>query len=169
MVVENKFEPVLVDSGLNSESIAVLTSGNSWRMNDQVMPLKGNQLPHRFSQAEVPVEEYGVGRAAPYAVGNSYVPGQCTWYAYNRRAQLGRPIGGMWGNGGVWHFSAALQGFLVNHTPEIGAVYEQAGHVSIVEEVGLDNSVRVSEMNYPGAYHYSERWVTGADKFWYIH
>jgi surface antigen len=54
--------------------------------------------------------------------------------------------------------------------PEVGAVFEQSGHVAVVEEIGTDNSVRISEMNYLYIpYNYNERWITNADQYWYIH
>ena len=40
-----------------------------------------------------------------HAVGtnsNNYPWGQCTWYAYQRRAELGLPSSGNFGNGGAW-------------------------------------------------------------------
>ena len=45
-----------------------------------------------------------------HAVGtnsNNYPWGQCTWYAYQRRAELGLPSSGNFGNGGAWAASAS--------------------------------------------------------------
>jgi N-acetylmuramoyl-L-alanine amidase len=94
------------------------------------------------------------------SVGNRYAFGNCTWYAYERRAQLGRPVGSFWGNAATWNIAAAGQGFLVDHNPAPGAVYQipaygdnatgGAGHVGIVESVNPDGSIIVSEMNYAG-------------------
>jgi surface antigen len=110
------------------------------------------------------------GRAAPEAPGNKYARGTCTWYAFNRRAALGRPIGTFWGNGGSWHVSAARDGYGVDHTPEVGAVFEQSGHVGVVEAVGENNTVYISEMNYGWVpFRYNERWISNASSYWYIH
>jgi surface antigen len=110
------------------------------------------------------------GRAAPEAPGNKYARGTCTWYAFNRRAALGRPIGTFWGNGGAWHYSAARDGYAVDHHPEVGAVFEQSGHVAVVEAIGENNTVYISEMNYGWVpFRYNERWVSNASGYWYIH
>jgi len=84
----------------------------------------------------------GVGTAeGPYAHGN------CTLYAYNRRMQLGLPIGGDWGNAGSWAQGARNDGLLVNNSPSAGAVMQEWGHVAIVESVLPDGSLSISEMN----------------------
>lgn len=84
------------------------------------------------------------------SVGNRYAYGNCTWYAYERRAAIGRPVGSFWGNGGSWAYSARAAGYVVNNTPEAGAVLVEAGspgHVAVVESVADDGTVVVSEMN----------------------
>jgi surface antigen len=84
------------------------------------------------------------------SVGNKYAYGNCTWWAYERRAQMGRPVGSFWGNGGSWAFSGRAAGFLVNNVPAAGAVLVEAGspgHVGIVESVNGDGSIVISEMN----------------------
>lgn len=96
-----------------------------------------------------------VNIAALFATGNGYDYGFCTWYAYNRRAALDRPIGGFWGDASSWARFARLSGFGVDTTPTIGAVMQDAstggwGHVAVVETVNPDGSVFVSEMNYSG-------------------
>lgn len=94
------------------------------------------------------------GNAA--SVGNRYDYGYCTWYVYNRRAELGRPVGSFWGNASTWASYARGSGYLVNNTPSVGAVLQNSwqaggyGHVAVVERVNPDGSIIVSEMNYYG-------------------
>lgn len=89
------------------------------------------------------------------SVGNRYDYGYCTWYAYNRRAELGRPIGSFWGNAVSWSGYAASSGYSVTNAPSVGAVLQSGGyggygHVAVVESISGDGSVTVSEMNYAG-------------------
>lgn len=84
--------------------------------------------------------------------GNRYTYGTCTWYAYNRRAQIGRPIGSFWGNASSWAYAAQAAGFTVTRgNPGVGDVMQNGGgygHVAVVETVNPDGSIVVSEMNY---------------------
>lgn len=86
--------------------------------------------------------------------GNRYTYGTCTWYAYNRRAQIGRPIGSFWGNASSWAYAAAAAGYGVSRgNPGVGDVMQNGGgygHVAVVETVNPDGSIVVSEMNYYG-------------------
>ena len=86
-----------------------------------------------------------IKRGTPNA--GSYANGNCTAYAFDRRAELGRPIGQRWGNAGSWATNARSAGFTVNRTPAAGAVIQDAGHVAIVEEVMANGDLRLSEMN----------------------
>ncbi len=76
-----------------------------------------------------------------------YPFGQCTWYAAYRRAQLGNPVGSMWGNGGYWRYSGAAAGRLVDGNPTAGAVMDGLGHVAVVESVEPGVRIFISEMN----------------------
>ena len=84
--------------------------------------------------------------------GNRYALGNCTWYAYERRAAMGRPIGSLWGNATNWAASARAAGFTVNKTPAPGAVFQYGGgygHVGIVDSVDGEY-LYVTDMNYAG-------------------
>lgn len=79
-----------------------------------------------------------------------YAFGNCTAYAFDRRAQLGKPVGRMWGNASTWAAMAQAQGYRVDNVPAVGAVMQNGGgygHVAIVEEVMKNGDVRISEMN----------------------
>lgn len=89
--------------------------------------------------------------------GNAYAAGNCTWYAYNRRPD----IGSFWGNASSWAASARAAGYRVDSTPSVGAIAQWNayapgtygyGHVAIVDGVNSDGTVRITEMNYGGRY-----------------
>ncbi len=110
--------------------------------------------------------------------GNAYVAGQCTWWAYNRRKQMGINTPSYLGNGGFWWQSAPGYGLRVDHNPEVGAAISflpgQAGadgtygHVGVVESVN-GNSIQISEMNVVGAYIVSWRTLYNPGQYWYVH
>ncbi|MGH7158225.1 MAG: CHAP domain-containing protein [Candidatus Saccharimonadales bacterium] len=86
---------------------------------------------------------------------NGYDYGWCTWYAANRRAELGRPVPANLGDAWTWDDRAAAAGYTVNRNPAAGAVAvtssnRRPGHVAIVEQVNADGSVWISEMNSRG-------------------
>jgi surface antigen len=110
--------------------------------------------------------------------GNRYAAGNCTWYAYERRAQMGRPVGSFWGNANTWASSARAAGYVVNRTPAAGAVFtDQAGyfgHVGVVERVLDNGDVYITEMNnyaYGGFNVVNDRTISAgqAAAYQYIH
>jgi surface antigen len=181
----------LTNTSLSNETVKLYTHGDNWKTTQYNLQFSDYEERARraseqaernrialnqqayLSQLQAQQNASGGGSApagpAPLAPGNRYVAGTCTWYAYNRRFQLGRPVGSFWGNGGNWHNSAAAAGVRADHTPEVGAVFEQAGHVGVVEQVGDNNTVFISEMNYGGLYRYNTRWIANASGYWYIH
>lgn len=112
------------------------------------------------------------------SAGNRYAPGNCTWYVYERRSQLGRPIGSFWGNANTWASSARAAGFRVDSRPAVGAILtDQAGyfgHVGIVEAVRPNGDVYITEMNnyaYGGFNIVNDRTISAgqASAYLYIH
>jgi N-acetylmuramoyl-L-alanine amidase len=102
---------------------------------------------------------YGSSNIYNASAGNRYVYGECTWYAYERRAQLGERVGSFWGNAASWAYYARLAGYRVDQSPSAGAVMQNSGgyygHVAIVESVDPGKSVTISEMN---AYRFGGGW-----------
>lgn len=85
---------------------------------------------------------------------NTYDYGYCTFWTAMRREEVGKPIPNNWGDAHTWDDRSKLAGYTVNHTPSLYAIMETdagaLGHVAFVEEVGLDGSWKVSEMNVKG-------------------
>lgn len=108
-------------------------------------------------------------------VGNRYAYGYCTWYAYNRRVELGLSVGSFWGNATTWDDFARGSGYGVSGTPSAGAIlvingiYGGYGHVAIVESVNPDGSISVSGMNWAGWGVVSHRNVSAAQAAGYIY
>lgn len=94
-----------------------------------------------------------------YNTSGSYPVGQCTWYAFNRVAQLGKHVDEFMGNGGEWgQKGKALgykvtqeptAGYLVSFTPGTAGSDPSYGHVAFVEAVGPDG-ILISEGNVVG-------------------
>lgn len=115
-------------------------------------------------------------------VGNQYPYGQCTWWAYERRHQLGKFSGSHFGDAKSWVASAKALGYPVDNTPtqqgdilvfmpgQEGA-HGYYGHVAIVEQVNPDGSILISESNARGLGIVSNRVFTAeqAKTFHYIH
>lgn len=103
---------------------------------------------------------------------NGGYPGQCTWYIYNRLAQLGVNIPyRVMGNGGQWGAYARSYGYSVSSTPKAGRVVSfqggeagssSYGHVAFVETVNADGSIVVSEMNVRGPFVISTRTLSSS-------
>lgn len=119
---------------------------------------------------------YGFSNAS---VGNRYAFGNCTWYVYERRQAMGRPIGSFWGNGSMWKYSAQAAGYTVNKTPAPGSIFQTAvggggyGHVAVVESVDGAGNIVIREMNYAGFNVVSSRSISASDiqnmPYWFIH
>lgn len=110
--------------------------------------------------------------------GNAYAAGNCTWWAYERRRQMGIGTPSYLGNGGQWYYTAQQYGLRVDHTPQVGAALSflpgQAGasatygHVAVVESVS-GSTIVISEMNVRGLGVVSTRTLYNAGVYWYVH
>lgn len=125
--------------------------------------IPGGTLPEDqrpgFQAPSGPVRNSGGGSGyrvnsniARASAGNTYAYGNCTWYAFERRAQMGRPVGSFWGNANTWAiYARAAGGYTVNKTPAAGAVLVDTagyfGHVAVVESVASNGDIVISEMN----------------------
>ena len=112
----------------------------------------------------------------PYANGNTYAYGYCTWYAYNRRIQMGLSLPSNLGNAKTWDDRALIAGYRVDRTRSVGAVFQADsgayGHVGIVERVNADGTIEVSEMNnlaYGGWGKTNTRTITNPGDYKFIH
>lgn len=114
--------------------------------------------------------------------GNAYPWGQCTWWTYERRHQLGLNTGSHFGNAQSWANSARSLGYWVDNTPRAtgdAVVFAPGqanadgyyGHVAVVEKVNPDGSIEISESNAKGLGVISNRTFSAAEaaQFQYIH
>ena len=83
-----------------------------------------------------------------YDLGGPYGRGQCTQWAWYMRQDLPASLG----NANTWGIRAAAIGYLVDHNPAPGAVFQSNGgwygHVGYMESVNPDGSIVATEMNY---------------------
>lgn len=162
---------------------ANLSAGTRLLLPDGILP--ENEQPGYVARRSSGYRSYGSPNSvspvssarASYArasVGNRYAAGNCTWYAYERRLALGRPIGSFWGNANTWAASARVAGFVINRIPAPGAIFQTAaggggyGHVGIVERVE-GGRVFVSDMNFAGYGVVTHRELPSPGSYNYIH
>lgn len=111
--------------------------------------------------------------------GNAYATGQCTYWAYERRRQMGIGTPSYLGNGGDWWRNAPSYGLRVDHNPQVGAALSFLpgqdgadgtwGHVAVVEAVYGDGTFQISEMNVGGLWMMNYRTLTNLGQYWFVH
>ncbi|MDO4902416.1 MAG: CHAP domain-containing protein [bacterium] len=136
-------------------------------------------VARRFS-ASYGVSQSSVSNSAIIAsnynakAGNAYAWGNCTWYVYNLRPD----IGSFWGNASSWAYSARAAGYKVDSTPAVGSIAQWNpyaggmsgwGHVAYVEAVHADGTITVSEMNTRGLGVTSRRTIPASQVSNFIH
>ncbi|QJU07415.1 CHAP domain-containing protein [Candidatus Saccharibacteria bacterium oral taxon 488] len=109
---------------------------------------------------------------------NTYAWGNCTWWSYAMRKWAGSPIPNNWGNANTWDDYARRDGYIVNHTPAAGAIFQTDaggygyGHVAYVIAVNqISGEWKISEMNAKGLNVVSQRTFTkeAASSYNFIH
>lgn len=170
----------------NDLEISGLVAGTKIIIPGGILP--ENQRPgYQAPTSRTTLVNYGNGTSAGYRVasgisgvsaGNKYAWGNCTWYAYERRAQMGHPVGSYWGNANTWAYYARQDGFQVDRSPSAGAVLVDTagyfGHVAVVESVAANGDITISEMNnyaYGGFGVVDRRTISAgqASAYQYIH
>lgn len=158
----------------NDLELTGLTNGAQIIVPDGILP--SNERPGYSASSRNSGIAVSTARATIYG-GNGYAFGYCTFYAFNRRAELGKPIGSNWGNAVSWASYARAAGVPVDKTPRAGDVFQVGGgwgglgHVGVVERVNADGSIYVSEMNYAGWNIISNRTIPAGQvgSYSYIH
>ncbi|MCG7420532.1 LysM peptidoglycan-binding domain-containing protein [Macrococcus epidermidis] len=117
-----------------------------------------------------------VTKSPVFAHANLYDYGQCTWYAFNKRAAIGKGISTYWWNASNWASAARKDGYTVNNIPEVGALATTTdgplGHVAFVERVNADGTIMVSETNYltpSGVVGYRTLTLAQMSRYQFIH
>ncbi len=118
----------------------------------QEIVIPDGTLPPPKTASAISFAGFAWGGFSPIYSSNGYDYGWCTWYAANRRAEIGRPVPSNLGNAYSWYRLAQKAGLPTGLTPAVGAVAVSEGgnHVSIVEIVNSNGSFVVSEMNSSG-------------------
>lgn len=127
-------------------STYITYGGSAQRINTRV-------ISNRFYDSSYPYPSVDPGQ-----------PGQCTWYAWWWRATDSKSLGALphagLGHAYSWANTLRKNGYTVNHTPEVGAVFQTTsgkyGHVGVVIAVNPDGTITVREMNYGKTYRVTE-------------
>lgn len=109
-----------------------------------------------------------VDKSASGSAGNTYAPGNCTWYVKSKRTDLPN----MMGNAKYWYSSAKARGYRTGTVAKTNAVGVSfggwAGHVVYVEKWLGDGKILISEMNVSGLYSQQSR-IADESEFVYIY
>lgn len=148
--------------------------------------LPENERPDYVAPVQTSYQtSYGVSSANSFAstvitsnynakAGNAYAWGNCTWYVYNMRPD----IGSFWGNASSWAISARAAGYRVDNVPVVGSIaqwnpyasgHSGYGHVAYVEAVNSDGTITISEMNVRGLGITSRRTISASSVSNFIH
>ncbi len=130
-------------------------------------PVRPVAAPTASPKAKVaPKQQTTVARGN--VAGNTYTPGQCTWYVKNRR---GASLPNGLGNADQWFARAQAMGMATGYTPQAGAagVRPSGQHAVYVEAVHGDGTITISEMNYNYSPYSQRTRIANARDFIYIY
>lgn len=104
--------------------------------------------------------------------GDTYEWGNCTYWVYAMRLWAGHPVGQYWGNANSWDESALQEGYVVDHKPSVGSIFQsdagQWGHVAYVIKVDqISGDWTISEMNAPHLNVVSQRTFSASAAVYY--
>lgn len=130
-------------------------------------------LIHTPSAEAAETQGFYMGAEVP---GDYYAWGNCTYWVFAQRLWAGDPIPATWGNANTWDDNSKLDGYVVDHTPSVNAIYQtdsgDLGHVAYVTKVNPQTGEwTISEMNVKGLNIVSTRTYTkeNAVYFNFIH
>lgn len=190
---DDSFESIADRYGSSAEEIIALNGLQNGLSEGTKIAIKGGSLPEKERPEYVaPVYHNNYSYAYTYlgstserigieVIGyNYYGGGQCVGYAMWYRNVSGlSPLGTVgtnWGNANTWAINAANSGYLVDNSPEVGAVFQTssgwAGHVGVVTGINSDGSIVVQEANYnyiPGRITRATIPASAVGNFYYIH
>ena len=110
------------------------------------------ERPEYVPPKPVTTTYYAPTIALSYSGSNPMPYGWCTWYAWQRRYELGRPLPTGLGNARYWD-NQLYGSYSIDRNPAPGDVFVAEGgyygHVGIVESVNNDGTITVSDMNGP--------------------
>jgi len=91
----------------------------------------------------------------PIDPSDHYAWGNCTYWVFLLRQEIGQPIPNTWGNANTWALRAIQDGYIVNHIPEVDSIMQTTkpplGHVALVIKVNsFQQTWTISEMNVYG-------------------
>lgn len=156
----------------NGGGLGATNTASSNQDNVRVSTTQAPTTDNQTSSSKVSTTTTSTSRPSGGGGANLYTAGQCTYYAFDKRPD----IGSTWGNANNWASTAAQSGYTVNNKPSAGSILQSTagayGHVAYVENVNSDGSIKVSEMNYAGGVGVvSSRTIsaTEAGSYNYIH
>ncbi len=114
--------------------------------------LPETERPEYVAPKPVTTYYYTPAISLSYSGSNPMPYGWCTWYAWQRRYDLGRPLPSGLGNARYWD-DQLWGSYAIDRNPIPGDVFVDEsgyyGHVGIVDSVNADGTITISDMNGP--------------------
>lgn len=145
---------------------------NGLQVGEQIIIPNGQQPVVTYSYSSATNTGFAWGGSAIYG-SNGYDYGYCTWWAAQRRIQVGNALPSNLGNASSWPYLGRMAGLSEGSTPRQYAVVVTStrgeGHVGFVESVNDDGSFVMSEMNHLGWAVKDTQTISAAEASQYIY